>query len=289
MTTRSTFLFGALGVVLLLLSQGLFIVEQTEQALVLELGRLVRVIKTPGLYLKTPFIQNVLSYDKRTLGLTLPPTEITLSDQKRSVVDMFVRYRIGDPVQFYKAVRSENGALSRIMPLTSGILRSTLGKRTLKDLLSDRRAEIMQHIMMRTNEALDPLGLTVVDVRIVRADLPAQNSLAIFDRMTSERKKEAREIRAVGEERSQLIKAHARLQGRLLIAEAIKKAATIRATAEKKAQDIYIEAYAQDAEFAYFYQTLEAYRHSLKKKTFYILTPKHPFLTYFHPHSAKKP
>ncbi|TGW15189.1 protease modulator HflC [bacterium NHP-B] len=269
------------GVLLFLLLQSAFIVQQTDQTLVLQLGRLVRVIKAPGLFWKTPFIQDTITYDNRILGLTVPATEVTLGDQKRVVVDMFVRYRIHNPVAFYQSVRNEQGAQSRLMSLISGFARSILGKKNLEDLLSERRVGVMDQIRERLNQAARLLGLQVVDVRILRADLPPANSLAIFERMISERRKEALEIRAVGSEKSNIIRANARLKGERIMADAIEKVGKIRAAGQKAAQTIYRDAYGQSPEFAYFYQTLAAYRQALKKQTVYVLHPDQPFMHLF--------
>ena len=277
-----------LGAVLLFLLtfQSAFVVQQATQVLVLELGRLVRVIKEPGLFWKVPFIQETFVYDKRILGITLAPTEMTLNDQKRAVVDMFVRYPIIDPLKFYQTVRSELGAQQRLISLVSGISRSILGGRTLANLLSEKRIVIMNQIRDRLNQATAPLGIQIVDVRILRADLPPANSLAIFNRMISERQKEALEIRAVGEEKSRIIRSEARLQGDLIIAKATTHVGDIRAEGERKAQDIYRTAYGRDPEFAHFYQTLEACRQALHKDTLYVLTPDHSLLHLFEQQSA---
>ena len=274
----------------ILTSQAFFQVSQQTQVLVLQLGRLVRTLKAPGLYLKIPFVQETIVYDKRILALDVPPTEVTLGDQKRAIVDIFLRYRISDPERFYKTVRHEEGAQLRLTALVSGILRSTLGKKALIDLLSSRRADIMEQISKRSNTAMLPLGIEVIDVRIRRADLPPANSLAIFSRMISERHKEAREIRAHGQERQQVIKSNANLEGELILSEAIQKAGAIRGEGLQKAQAIFREAYAQDPAFAAFYQSLEAYKEALSSKTRYVLTPEQSFLRFFQntPSKVKK-
>lgn len=269
---RKVLVLGA-SILFVLILESVLVVQQATQVLVLELGRLVRVIKEPGLFWKVPFIQNTLTYNKRTLGLTLDPMEVTLNDQKRAVVDMFVRYRITDPVAFYQTVRNQVGAERRLLSLVSGISRSILGVRTLANLLSENRVLIMNQIRDRLNQATKPLGVDVIDLRILRADLPAANSLAIFNRMISERHKEAQEIRAVGDEKSRIIRSEARLQGDLIIAKAIESASIVRGAGARKAQEIYLDAYGQNPEFANFYQTLEAYRQALQKDTFYVLTP----------------
>ena len=270
---KRSLILGA-SVLFVLILESALVVQQATQVLVLELGRLVRVIKEPGLFWKVPFIQNILTYDKRILGLTLDPMEVTLNDQKRAVVDMFVRYRITDPVAFYQTVRNQVGAEKRLLSLVSGISRSILGVRTLANLLSENRVLIMNQIRDRLNQATKPLGINVIDLRILRADLPAANSAAIFNRMISERHKEAIEIRAVGEEKSRVIRSEARLQGDLIVAKAIESASVIRGTGAREAQEIYLSAYGQSPEFANFYQTLEAYRQALQKDTFYVLTPE---------------
>ena len=264
-----------------------FVVQQTEQVLLVQLGRLVRVIQTPGLYFKVPLVQNIISYDKRILTLGIPPAEVTLGDQKRAVVDVFLRYRIQNPSLFYKTLSSERGAEQRLSDLVAGVLRSTLGKYELIDLLSTKRDTIMLKIRGRSNEAMQPLGIEVVDVRIRRTDLPPQNNRAIFKRIISERKKEAVEIRAQGEERQRVIRAAARLEGELVMAKAEAEAGGIRGDGVKKAQHIYRGAYSQDPVFAHLYQVLMAAKRVLPQGTTYVLTPKHLLLSYFQQTSSK--
>jgi len=268
--------------------QTFFVVHEAQQALVLQLGRLVRTIKDPGLYLKIPFLQETVFSDKRILSQTVLPLEVTLGDQKRAVVDMFLRYKINDPERFFKTVRTEEGVEKRIAPLVSGILRNTLGQSTLPDLLSKERTAIMKEICKRSNKAMQSFGLKVIDARILRADLPPANSLAIFSRMISERKKEAKEIRAQGEEKRSIIKADANLSGELILARAIEEAALIRGKALQESQRIYREAYSQNPDFANLYQTLEHTKEALgDERSTFILTPDIPFLRYFQKSSSK--
>ncbi len=265
-----------------------FLVFQTEQALVLELGKLRRVIQSPGLYFKIPLIQNVVHYDKRILTIAIPPAEVTLGDQKRAVVDTFLRYRISDPIVFYKTLSDEISANRRLSDLVSGVLRSTLGTYELVDLLSKKRQDIMKKIQLRTNEAMNTLGIDVVDVRIRRTELPYQNNMAIFERIISERKKEAMEIRARGEEKRTIIRSEAHMEGDLLMAKALEEAGVIRGNALKKAQTVYREAYGQNSAFARFFQTLEEARKSFSSgQTSYILGEEHPFLSTFNPPCLK--
>lgn len=271
-----------------LINESCFVVPQASQALVLQFGRLVSVIRKPGLYFKIPLLQEFVRYDKRILSQDILPIEVTLGDQKRALVDMFMRYRIQDPVLFFKTVRNEAGANSRLVAMVSGILRNTLGHHTLTDLLSQKRSSIMQAICLRANQAVKPLGLRIVDARILRADLPPANSLAIFSRMISERQKEAREIRAHGQEKQQIIKVEANLQGELILAKALEQSAAVLGEGEQAAQEIYRKAYAQNPGFAHLYQTLKAYKKAFTNgKTTYILNTAMPFLRYFQNTSSK--
>lgn len=269
--------FGALFALL----NATFIVDKRQQALILQLGKLQRTLQKPGLYFKWPLIQEVIKYDNRILTIPIPYAEVTLGDQKRAVVDTFLRYRIKNPELFYKTLFEEGSAEVRLRGLVSGVLRSTLGTYELVDLLSKKRTVIMEKIRYQTNEAMHPLGIDVVDVRIRRTDLPQQNNLAIFNRIKSERRKEAVEIRAQGHERKKVIEADAHLEGGLLMAKAMEEAAILRSDGHKMAQTIYREAYSKDPEFARLYQSLEAAKKALQREGTYVLTPDHPLLSYF--------
>lgn len=274
------------GCIMLLLST-LFVVQKTQQVLIVELGRLARVIQKPGLYFKLPLMQERVTYDNRILTIGLPPAEVTLNDQKRAVVDLFLRYRIQDPVVFYKTLTNEHEAIQRLSDLVSGVLRTTLGKVELIDLLSKKRDTIMQRIRYKTNEAMTALGVEVVDVRIRRTDLPAQNNVAIFKRIVSERKKEAMEIRALGEEKQRMVRADARMKGTLIKADAQATAGRIRAEGVTRAQRIYHEAYGQNPSFARFYQSIHSAEKALSQHSFHIVSSDSVLLSDFQQKASK--
>lgn len=259
-----------------------FVVTEVEQALILQFGELLDTVRTPGLHVKLPFIQDVVYYDKRILDFDVPATEVTLGDQKRIMVGTFTRYRIVDPARFYKTVRNEFGAQSRLAALITGTLRSILGATSLQTLLSSERAGTLRVILDQVNKGVQGLGIQVVDVRIRQADLPAENSQAIFNRMISERQKEASEKRAEGQEKAQIIRANADLECTTLMADAERTAQEKMGAADQEALQTIREAYGRNPAFAAFYQSKEAYEEGLQKGTVYILTPDHDFFKYFH-------
>jgi membrane protease subunit HflC len=210
-------LVAALGV---LASASLFTVHQTQQALVLQFGDPRRVITEPGLHFKMPFVQNVVLIDKRILDLDTPAEELIASDQKRLVVDAFTRYRITDPLQFYKALRDQRRAQSRLSTIVSSSMRSVLGEEKFETVVRDKRSELMVRISQLVNQQAADFGIEIIDVRIRRADLPEANSQAIYRRMQTEREQEAAEFRALGQEVGRAIRAQADKQVTVLTAEA---------------------------------------------------------------------
>ncbi len=282
MVNKNIAVLGIPFLVLFVLGLGsLFVVTETEQALVLQFGELVDVVRAPGLKVKMPFVQDVVFYDKRILDFDIPTTEVTLGDQKRIVVDTFTRYRIQNPAAFYKTVRDVERAQGRLSALITGKLRSVLGQASLTDLLSVERSEILKDIRNKVNDAVKKLGIEVVDVRIRRADLPPENSQAIYQRMISERQKEAQKIRSEGKEKAQVIQAEADFESTVLIAHAEQKSQEEMGAGDQESLDILGQAYAEDPDFAAFYQSLEAYRSSLKKDARFILSPNsQDFLKY---------
>src|SRR5204862_652390 len=204
----------------LLLTSAFFIVDQTEQALVLQLGEVRRVIRDPGLQMKWPFIENVVYYDKRVLDFEPPPEEIIVSDQKRLVVDAYTRYRVTDPLLFYQTVSTEPAVRARLNAMVSGSLRRVLGNVTLSALLSDQRPAIMHQIRDEVSAPGKSFGIDVIDVRIRRADLPEENSQAIFARMKSEREQQAAQYRGEGAEAAQTVRANAERERTVILAEA---------------------------------------------------------------------
>lgn len=268
-------------VLLVLASQSLYIVQQPEQAIVLQFGNPVRLIQEPGLKIKMPFIQNVVFYDKRLLNLEPPAQEVVLKDKKRLDVDTFSRYRIVEPLTFYKTVRNEYQAQNRLQEIVNSSARNVLATFTLKELLSEKRTEIMKQISDAVKADAAQLGVEVADVRIRRADLPMQVSQAINDRMKTERIREAKGYRADGEKTAQEIRATADKQATITVATAEKEAQQIKGEGDKKATEIWNKATGVDPEFYAFYRSLEAYRNSFDEETSLVLAPEGEFFSYF--------
>jgi membrane protease subunit HflC len=270
-------------------SGGLFTVHQTQQALVLQFGNPKRlfsadlaVVREPGLTLKLPLIQNVVYLDKRILAYDAPAEEIIASDQKRLVVDAFLRYRIVDPLKFYQSVGNETVARSRLGSVLNSNLRQVLGSVEFANLLTGERTELMERITKGvSNEAVD-FGIEAVDVRIKRADLPEANSQAIFRRMQTEREREAKEFRAQGAEISQRIRSRADRERTVLLAEANKQSEILRGDGDGQVVKIFADAFGKDVEFFTFYRSMEAYKKALgDEDTRMVLSPDSEFFRYF--------
>ena len=249
---------------LLIFFSALFIVRQTEQALVLQFGDPIRVIKEPGLKIKIPLIQNAIFYDTRVLDFDAEVEEVILSDQKRLLVDAFIRYQIVDPLKFYQTVSNEAGFKARVGGILSGSLRRVLGSDPLEVVLSQDRFELMEKIQEGIDVETINFGVKMVDVRIKRADLPKANSEAIFARMRAEREKEARQFRAEGSEESQRIKSKAEKEKAVILANANKESQTIRGEGDGESVRIYAETFKKDEDFFSFYRSMEAYKKAFK-------------------------
>jgi modulator of FtsH protease HflC len=276
-------------------ANSLFVVSQTEQALILQFGKPVRVVQEPGLNGKVPFVQNVEFYDKRLLDFDAESKEVIAADQKRLIVDAFVRYRITDPLRFKQTVGNEATMRSRLNSILESSLRQVLGSVPLSAVLSEKRSEMMDDIRSLVNaqamgikvEGGDDnitkggFGVEVVDVRIKRADLPPANSEGIYKRMQTEREREAKEFRAKGAEDAQKIRSQADKERTILIAEAQKKAEITRGEGDGQATKIFADAFGQDADFFQFYRSMQAYRKSLDKgDTTMVLSPDNEFLKF---------
>lgn len=274
---------GALAVIaIVILYQALFTVYQTNQALVLQFGNPVRVIKEPGLNAKVPFIQQVELFERRVLDYDAPSVEVILGDQKRLVVDAFARYRIDDPLRFRQTVGEEIQFRGRLEPILYSALRSVLGEVSLFTVLSADRNQLMSRIRGEANAALERFGVDIVDVRIKRADLPQANSEAIFRRMQTERDREAKELRAQGAEVAQRIRARADRERRVLIAEAQREADILRGQGDGEAINIFADAVGQNVNFFDFYRSMQAYREALTdESTSVILSPGNEFFRFF--------
>jgi len=263
-------------------TSALFVVDQTEQALVLQFGQPRRVIREPGLWMKRPFLEDVRRYDNRLLDFEPPPEEVIVSDQKRLVVDTYTRYRITDPLLFYQTANSEVAVRARLSAMVNGSLRRVLGNVTLSALLSHQRSSIMKQIRDEVRDQGKGFGIDVVDVRIRRADLPEENSQAIYARMVSERQQQAAQFRGEGAEAAQTVRANADRERTVIIAEAQRDAQKVRGDGDAQSIRIYADAFGQDKEFFAFYRSMQAYRDALTGHgTSFVLTPDTGFFRFF--------
>ncbi|MDP3640901.1 MAG: protease modulator HflC, partial [Alphaproteobacteria bacterium] len=256
-------IFGAL----FIFFQSVFIVMQTEQVIVLQFGEYIRTIKEPGLSFKVPFVQSIVKIDRRLLSYDLPPRRITLGDQKFLVLDSYVRYSISDPLKFFKSVRNEQNVQNRLVPIIMGRLQSALGQSSLSELLSIKRVQILEEIITDIRETVAEFGIELVDVRIRKADLPPENSKAIFSRMQSDREREAKLLRAEGEERALIIRADADKQVTNILSDARRQAMILEGTGEATATKLLTEAYGQDRKFAEFIQKMRLLQESIQADT----------------------
>ena len=274
------------GVVLVILgviaSSSLFIVEQTQQAIVLFFGKPQKTIQDPGLYFKIPFGEEVVYYDKRVLDLDPPKERMILADQKRLDVDSYARYRIIDPLLFYQTTRRVSEVPGKLSPIINSSLRRVLGNETLLEILSGKRATIMVDIQKAVNDAVMRFGMEIVEVRVRRADYPDETRSNIENRMISEREREAKEFRARGFEMAEGIRADAGKQKIVILAEAQKKAETLRGEGDGLAIKIYADAFGQDPEFFAFYRSMQAYKKSMDSQdTTMVLSPNSDFFRFF--------
>jgi modulator of FtsH protease HflC len=270
----------AIVVVLILAYTSLFEVRQTELALVLQFGKPVRVVDQPGLDVKLPY-QDVEKFDRRVLDFEPPAEEVIASDQKRLVIDTYARYRIADPLQFYQSVGSELVARARVGSIISAALRRVVGNVELQAVISERRAGIMRQIRDEVNTQSKGFGLDVIDVRVKRADLPEENSQAVFDRMKSERQREVAGYRAEGARQAQEIRADADRQRIEILADSQKQSQILRGQGDSDSIRISADAYGRDKDFFSFYRSLQAYRDGLAGQgTTLVLSPDSAFFKY---------
>jgi modulator of FtsH protease HflC len=281
-TLRVALAIGA-AVIAVVLFSSLFIVHQTQQALVFRFGKVARApIEAPGLYAKIPFIDTVVLIDRRILDLDLPPQEVIASDQKRLVVDAFTRFRITDPLRFYQSVNNVSGASARLSSIVNSTVRSVVADATLTAVVRSDRSTLMNKIRDEVNRQAQGLGIQVVDVRLRRADLPEQNSQAVFQRMQTERQREAADIRAQGSELSQTIRARADRDVTVLRAGAMKESETLRGAGDAEKVRVLAEAFQRDPEFFAFFRSMQAYDSALKPNdTRLVLSPESDFFRYF--------
>jgi modulator of FtsH protease HflC len=275
---------------LIIIYSSLFEVYQTQQALVVRLGQVVRVVSEPGLNFKLPLVDNVIAIDKRILDLDSPSQEVIASDQKRLVVDAFARYRIRDALRFFQTLGSKTAADSQLAILLNSALRRVLGEATFIQVVRDQRAELMARIRDLINTEAQGYGIEVVDARIRRADLPEQNSQAVYQRMQTERQREAAEYRAQGAQRAAEIRSRADREVTVLVAEATAKSEQLRGEGDATRNQIFAEAFNKDPDFFAFYRSMQAYETGLKASdTRLLLKPDGNFFRYFNNPSGKPP
>lgn len=274
---------GALALLALFVGfSSIFIVQQGEQALVLQFGEPRRVVQDPGLKFKMPFLQTVTYYEQRLIEVDTELPKVLLSDQKGMIVDTYTQYRITDPLAFFQKLKNEAGAENRLSTVIKSSVTRVLGSHTLGDVLSEQRDPIMASILGEVAAKAKEFGIEVVDVRLRRADLPDEISKAIFNRMKSERDREAKQARAEGQQAGIEIKARADRDRTVLLAEAQRDAQSLRGEGDGMASKIYAEAYGKDPDFYAFFRSLQSYREALTNgDTTFVLSPDSQFFKYF--------
>jgi len=283
MKSKKPVIFGVFALVtLVVISQTFFTVHETQQAIVLQFGDPRAVKDKPGLHWKVPFVQNVTFYEKRTLDLDPPPFEVLLTDKKRINVDAFARYRIVNALEFFKTVQNELGARDRLAALVNPALRAVIARVSLKEVLSAKRTDLMEQIQKDIEADALRFGIKIVDIRIGRTDLPEQTSQAVFNRMRTERERQAREARAEGKEIAQKIRAQADKERTVILANAERDAQIQRGQGEAGRNNILGQAYGRDPQFFAFYKSLEQYQKALiGNDTTMVLSPDSEFFRFF--------
>ena len=282
MKKRFVILLSFIVVLTVLAYNSLFFVEQRVQTLILQFGEPIRVIKEPGLNFKIPLAQNVVKFDKRILLFDNSAEEIIAADKKRLIVDAFVRYKIIDPLKFYQTVRFEAALNNRLGSVVNNSLRAVLGKVPLEAVISDRRELLMQEVSELVSLRATQFGISIEEVRIKKADLPSENSEAIYRRMQTERQQEAAQIRAVGNEKARFITAESEKQKTVLLAEAQRDSDILRGEGDAQKNKILGKAFNQDPDFFAFYRAMQAYSKALTEgDTTMVLSPKSDFFEFF--------
>ncbi len=260
------------GLVVLFFWFALYTIDETEQAIILEFGKpMGETISSPGLHFKLPW-QSVIKFENRILEYDVEPQAIITKDKKKLEVDNYARWRIANPLLFYRSVRTLNGALSRIDPIVYSELRVELGKHVLSDIVDSNRVKIMETVSNETQIKLAEYGIDIIDVRIKRADLSKENERAVFDRMRAERLRIAKQYRSEGEEKALEIRAETDKEKTIILANAYKESQILRGEGDAKAVEIYAKAFQSDPKFYEFIRTLEAYEKVVDKKSTLILS-----------------
>jgi membrane protease subunit HflC len=283
--TGAVILLGALAV---LLYASTFVVQQTQQAIVLQLGRVRTVISQPGLYFKWPFIENVVTVEKRVLDLDLPVQTILSADRQNLEVDAFARYRIINPLQFYQTVNNILIANQRLSSFVNSSMRNVLASASRDAIVRTERANLMNRIQEDVNRQAQNLGIEIIDLRLTRVDLPAANSQAVFQRMQTERQREAADLRANGQQQAAGIRARAEREATIIVAEASRRADELRGQGDAEKNRILAEAFGRDPDFFSFFRSMQAYEAGLKPgETRMVLSPTSDFFRFFNDPSGR--
>ncbi len=278
------------GLAAILLFAATFTVYQTQQALVLRFGAVRNVISQPGLYFKVPLVDTVNFIDKRVLDLDTPVQTVLSTDRQNLEVDAFARYRITDPLRFYQAVNNVQNANARLTSFLNSALRNVLAGATTTDIIRTRRADLMNLIQDNVNKQAQALGVEVIDVRLTRVDLPAANSQAVFQRMQTERQREAADLRATGQQQAQGIRARAEREATVILADANRQQEQLRGQGDAERNRILAEAFQRDPDFFTFYRSMQAYENGLRQNdTRMVLIPNSNFFRYFNDPSGRMP
>ncbi|MFT4571902.1 MAG: membrane protease subunit HflC [Hyphomicrobiaceae bacterium] len=255
-----------------------FSVGEWQSAVVLQFGKPIRTVSEPGLNWRIPGVQNVIYFEKRLLEYDAAPKEVITKDKQQLSVDNFARWRITNPLGFYRSVRTESQAQSRLDDIIYSALREVVAQKTLSDVVSGDRASLVDYIRIESNKKAEAFGIEIVDVRIKRTELPAKNELSVFNRMRSERERQAKGFRAEGDEEARKIRSMAERTRSVLLAEATREAELLRGEGDSNAISTYAKAYEEDPEFYAFQRTLDAYERTLGSGTTLVMTPRSEFL-----------
>ncbi len=281
--TKQGFIIALLVVVIGLFFLGaspLFVVDITQNAIVVQLGKPVRNITEPGLYVKVPFFEEVTYFDKRLLDYDTQAQDVITQDKKTLLLDNYAKWRIIDPLKVYQNFQTQRGALQRLNDIIYSELRVELGRHDLLEIVADHRAELMKIVTQRSHEKASAYGIEIQDVRIKRADLPEQNEKAVFSRMQAERERQAKQYRAEGAEEAQKIRSEAEKDREIILAQAYKESEELRGAGDAKAFKVYADAYRQDTHFFEFTRSMEAYKKTFKDKSTLVMSPDSEFLHY---------
>lgn len=278
---KMQFIAGVIALGVFLLLQCVFVVDQTERAILLQLGKPVGDSDYgPGLHFKLPFVQNVIFFDARVLEYDAPSAEIITQDKKNMVVDNFSRWKIVNPLQFYRTVRNIQGGLARIDDIVYSQMREALGRYTFTEIVATERATIMEDATKKSNVLLSEYGIYIIDVRIKRTDLPQENQNSIYGRMQAERERQAKQYRSEGREEAAKITTSADRKRAIMLADAKREAEALRGEGEAIATGIYAQSLGRDPEFYEFVRTMDAYKKTMKDQTQFVLTPESSFFKF---------